>query len=98
MFDTINTEKNFFETSNSLAIAFNEASNDPYNLNANQNNSEQGIYFQGDLRANNFTIDSSYSLNVISGNGNLDFGQGLYDTLDLSNISVEQVIDVRNEN
>ena len=94
MFDTINTENNFFETSNSLAIAFNEASNDPYNLNANQNNSEQGIYFQGDLRANNFTIDSSYSLNVISGNGNLDFGQGLYDTLDLSNISVEQVIDV----
>jgi serine protease len=48
----------------------------------------------GSLRADIFTTSLSDRLTVVSGNGNVDFGLGLFDTLNLSNISVQQV---RNE-
>jgi serine protease len=45
----------------------------------------------GSLRADTFTTSLSDRLTVVSGNGNVDFGLGLFDTLNLSNISVQQV-------
>ena len=44
----------------------------------------------GNLRANRFTIQSGYNY-VISGNGNVDFGKGYRDFIDLSGISYNTV-------
>ncbi|ESA34059.1 peptidase s8 and s53 subtilisin kexin sedolisin [Leptolyngbya sp. Heron Island J] len=49
-------------------------------------------YLYGSLRADRFQVDLSQSLTVISGNGNVDYGRGLWDVLDLSNISTQSVI------
>jgi serine protease len=40
----------------------------------------------GTLRADRFTVSSNVSRTVLSGNGNVDFGSGFRDTLDLSNV------------
>ena len=42
-------------------------------------------YVSGDLRANTFTYRPGFARTIISGNGNIDFGSGHRDTLDLSN-------------
>jgi len=42
---------------------------------------------KGTLRADTFTIETGYNLTIISGNGNLDFGSGSKDLLDLSHIN-----------
>ena len=56
------------------------------------------FYHEGDLEANNF--DFGNNLNsfadqtiIISGNGNLEYGTGAYDTLDFSAYSVDNVIE-----
>jgi serine protease len=41
----------------------------------------------GTLGANRFTLTPGTTQTFISGNGNVDFGQGFYDVLDLSNFS-----------
>jgi serine protease len=55
----------------------------------NQNSSTQ--YFAGTLRADTFTYQPSSSRTIYSGNGNIDFGSGTRDTLDLSRFSYSQV-------
>lgn len=45
----------------------------------------------GTLDANVFTYQSSFSRTVISGNGNLEFGTGVKDVLNLSNINSNSV-------
>jgi serine protease len=55
--------------------------------------SDNSIYLQGTLSADNFTLDNNYDLNIISGNGNVEYGYGYLDSLDLSNVSVEEVVD-----
>jgi hypothetical protein len=46
---------------------------------------------QGTLRADTFTWMSEYNRTVFSGNGNIDFGSGARDLLDLSSISSTSV-------
>ena len=43
-------------------------------------------YQQGSLKADRFTVDLNKALTVISGNGNVEYGYGRYDYLDLSNL------------
>lgn len=52
-------------------------------------------YFQGTLEADSFTytIDAGAELAVVSGNGNINYGSGFYDSINFSDISVNQVID-----
>jgi serine protease len=47
--------------------------------------------FAGTLAADRFTINPGTMQTVISGNGNVDFGRGLYDRLDLSTIASNSV-------
>ena len=48
---------------------------------------------QGNLRANRFTLQYGFNSNyVFSGNGNVDFGRGGRDFIDLSNISQRAVV------
>ncbi len=47
---------------------------------------------EGNLRANWFTPDYRYAYNVFSGNGNVDFGQGYLDTLDLRSLHSSYVV------
>lgn len=46
---------------------------------------------RGNLRANTFTLQTGFSRTVFSGNGNVDFGRGYTDLLNLSNISSSTV-------
>lgn len=46
---------------------------------------------QGTLRADTFTIEPGYNLTIISGNGNVDFGSGSKDLLDLSYINYSSI-------
>src|SRR5579883_751133 len=46
---------------------------------------------QGTLKADTFTFQAGYKLTVISGNGNVDFGSGARDLLDLSQVSSNTV-------
>ncbi len=46
---------------------------------------------QGTLHADTFTYDPSYRYTVVSGNGNVDFGSGGRDLLDLSTVSSSSV-------
>ncbi len=48
-------------------------------------------YLEGTLRADNFDFTPSSTHTVISGNGNIDFGDGELDLLDLSQFSVGDV-------
>ncbi len=43
-------------------------------------------YQQGSLKADRFTVNLNEALTVISGNGNVEYGYGEYDYLDLSNL------------
>ena len=61
-------------------------------------NSQNVHYFQGDLEADNFSFGdnlASFSNQtiVISGNGNVDFGDGSYDFLDFSAFSIDRVVE-----
>ncbi|NMG22755.1 S8 family serine peptidase [Brasilonema bromeliae] len=47
-------------------------------------------YFKGTLRADNFTYQSTYNRTIYSGNGNVDYGSGGRDLLDLSAFSSTQ--------
>ena len=56
----------------------------------------QAVYighFQGTLGADQFTytLDSSAEFAIISGNGNIDYGNGYYDSINFAEISVNQV-------
>lgn len=87
-----NTENTAFNSNNGLVDAGLNLNNEAYDLNIAQNNSESIGYYTGTLGADNFTFDGSYDLTIYSGNGNIDYGFGSYDILDLSHISVEQVV------
>ncbi len=52
-------------------------------------------HVEGSLRADRFTYTpgTGNQLTVISGNGNLNYGAGYYDSLNLASISVDQVVD-----
>ena len=89
MFDTTNTENTIFAGDNNL-FDTNISTSSAYGFEASQNNIN---YVQGSLSADYFTIDTDYDITVISGNGNVDYGSGYYDVIDLSNISVQQVVD-----
>ena len=88
MFDT--TENNF-DFENLVAVSA-EINKDPLGLDVAANNSDAVAYNIGTLSADNFTIDRTHSITVISGNGNVDFGSGLYDTIDLSDVAVEEIV------
>lgn len=47
-------------------------------------------YFKGTLRADNFTYQSAYNRTIYSGNGNVDYGSGGRDVLNLSAFSSTQ--------
>ncbi|NJM99766.1 MAG: S8 family serine peptidase [Phormidesmis sp. RL_2_1] len=47
----------------------------------------------GELGADHFTIQPADRLTVISGNGNIDYGEGKYDLLDLSHLSSTEVVE-----
>ena len=53
--------------------------------------SESLGYVQGGIGADNLIVDFSYDTSVVSGNGNLDYGAGVYDTLNMNNLSVNDV-------
>jgi len=48
--------------------------------------------FQGTLRADTFTYQSGYSRTIFSGNGNVDYGSGARDLLDLSDFISSSVV------
>lgn len=54
-------------------------------------NSTQVTHWQGTLRADQFSIDFDDALTVISGNGNVDYGDRQHDFLNLTNISYHSV-------
>jgi len=49
------------------------------------------FYDPGTLEADRFSLAPDYQLTVFSGKGNIEYGDGFYDTLDLSNISIDSV-------
>ena len=77
------------------------AATDTNIFNYTQNSSfgtAQTVYlghFQGTLGADKFTytLGAGAEFAVISGNGNIEYGSGYYDSIDFSNISVNQVTD-----
>ncbi|MGD1921767.1 MAG: S8 family serine peptidase [Pleurocapsa sp.] len=93
MFDTINSENNIFNPDNNFSNPSVETVNDFYGFDVNQDSNQSAIYLAGTLGADGFTVDTNYDVTVISGNGNVDFSTGLYDTINLSHISVDEVID-----
>ncbi|MGF1496536.1 MAG: S8 family serine peptidase [Elainellaceae cyanobacterium] len=54
--------------------------------------SGQWYIVEGSLEADWFTADYRYAYNVFSGNGNVYFGDGYLDTLDLRNLQYSQVV------
>ena len=88
MFDSTD---NILANNDAIAIAA-APTNEPYGLDLNSNESIE--YLPGTLRADNFVIASNQNITVISGNGNVNFGTGLHDTIDLSDISSDKVIDL----
>ncbi len=61
--------------------------NTNYRLNLSANVVSNLPQFNGDLSANTFRPSSTANRTVISGNGNVQFGQGLFDNIDLSSIN-----------
>lgn len=57
-------------------------------ITQNANNTRTQI---GTLRADNFTFQSGYSRTIFSGNGNVDYGSGARDLLDLSQFDSSSV-------
>ena len=58
-------------------------------------------YFSGDLNANNFIISPEINPNqtiVISGKGNIEYGNEEYDSLDISAFSFEQILELNYAN
>ncbi|MFB2839354.1 S8 family peptidase [Floridanema evergladense] len=62
------------------------ATNDNLNSNSPQDFAPTISIVPGTLRADRFSINPETNLTVVSGNGNVDFGTGAKDTLDLSQI------------
>ncbi|MGB5636462.1 MAG: S8 family serine peptidase [Waterburya sp.] len=99
MFTNFETEINSFNGVNCNVLDINNSTNntisdDPYQLTTFVDSNSQSIdYWEGTLGADIFTLAAGYDLTVISGNGNIEFGSGYYDLLDLSNLSAEEVID-----
>ena len=89
MFDRTNDD--IFNSDRNAVNSFTGAVDNPYSLEST--NTDEISYSSGTLLADNFTIDSSHSLVVISGNGNVDFGLGVYDNIDLSDISSDEVVE-----
>ena len=50
--------------------------------------SNRARHLEGSLKADRFSVNLNEKLTVVSGNGNVEYGRGRYDYLDLSNISV----------
>jgi hypothetical protein len=88
MFDTETTNFN----NNSLFDTNNELNNDAYGLESLSSTQPSVGHIEGTLNADIFTLNTRYDVNIISGNGNVEFGAGYYDVLDLSNISVDDVV------
>lgn len=63
-----------------------------YGLQTAQHNSVSIGYGAGTLAADTFEISTRYDVNVFSGNGNLEYGSGEYDTINLSNIASSQIV------
>ena len=83
-----------WETTNldhSLSDA-NLSSSNILDTNPAQNTSGSIVYDAGTLEADTFSIIPGYEITVVSGNGNVDYGSGVYDTLDLSDFTVTQVL------
>lgn len=95
MFANFETETNSLNWVDCNVLDINNTiSDDPYQLATFVASTSQSIdYYEGTLEADVFTLATGYDLTVISGNGNIDFGYGYYDLLDLSYLSVEEVID-----
>ena len=89
MFETINIDNNPNLVEVSLDLV-----NEAYGLDFTSNNYQSIGYTPGTLEADTFVIDPSFQTNIFSGNGNVNYGLGYYDTLDLSNISVNEVVNV----
>ena len=79
---------------NLLEVNVDFSSNEAYGFEATQTNSSSAGYTEGTINADIFAIDPNFQINVFSGNGNIDYGYGFYDTIDLSHISIDQVVDV----
>jgi hypothetical protein len=62
-----------------------------YNLSLSAASSNYARTVSGSLRADTFTFQRGYARTVFSGNGNVDFGSGSRDVLDLSSISSNTV-------
>ena len=63
----------------------NNSSVTPASPSVTINNNIRTIY--GTLQADTFTLESGFAKTIISGNGNVDFGEGPRDVIDLTNIS-----------
>lgn len=50
------------------------------------------LHYQGSLRADQFRYSGASAVSIYSGSGNVDFGTGYLDILDLSNLSVNSVM------
>lgn len=50
------------------------------------------LHYQGSLRADRFRYFGTSAVSIYSGSGNVDFGTGYLDILDLSNLSVNSVM------
>ena len=88
-----NTEDSAFNSNSGLIDAGLNPDNEAYGLNVAQNNSDSVGYTPGTFEADTFTLNTNYDVNVFSGNGNIEYGYGFYDYIDLSHISIEQVVD-----
>jgi serine protease len=65
--------------------------NTNYRLNLSANAVSNLQRFEGDLSANTFRPSATVDRTVISGNGNVQFGQGSFDNIDLSSINSSTV-------
>lgn len=99
MFDTALDSNTFNAFANGSLDANAALATDSYGLGATAPQTELALssdtimHVEGTLRAENFTLAAGAEVSVFSGNGNVDFGYGYYDLLDLSGISVNAVSD-----
>ena len=84
-----------FETTDSNDTLFSADFNTESTLDTispqSTSSSSSVFYDRGTLEADRFSLPPGYQLSVVSGNGNIEYGDGFYDTLDLSNISIDSV-------